>query len=725
MRKSFVKTILLFCIVLIASFCVSCDKKCKNHDYVNGVCSKCEAVDPNYKPHTHEFIDGICSCGEKDPNYHAHSYVNGKCGCGELDPNHTHEFIDGICICGNIDPEYKPVTPHEHIYVEGKCECGEIDPNYKPEPVVYTITFNLNGGSLSGAPKEYDGSTVVLLPTPTKEGYDFGGWYDNPELSGSSCRVIMDGSKGNKVFYAKWIEKQHVHNYVNGICECGKINRPIGFDGQGMEYVIKVRLLSENDPFNSKYLGISKVLKQAHQKDVEALYNIKIKYSEWGKDDTGQEYKLNYVKADYLDKTLEKQNVYAAEISTDWISILVEDNILTELYDLENETGYFELYNYELVQDYRSLVNDAASVNKKVYGFQTNKVRPDYFLYYNASKIASLGIEDPAEMWFRGEWTWSNFDKWVKDAQAKLGDDEYTIDCGYADFIIGATAAQGNQLVVSSRKTIMFGKSSVTNVADKMKAYYKEGLWDTNHGVQEVSSNFKDGKTLLHTGSLWFLKESTRFTPSSEENGIDFTMGVVPYPIDDNTLVTPYITPYIYEDTEGNLVEVSEPLKTRSNETLTNNDGDPIYGIDLSESNFLIPYTGSEMSCYSIFNYKGEGQNGINSIVAFDILYTLMLGCAADPNSEGYTSDDIYRLYLNKKLGNSIDVEVIMSVQDSSHLYYDPIKTISMKVGNGNHTANNGFWGVISNIMISEETPAAVLKELVSIYKEALDSLGN
>ena len=30
---------------------------------------------------------------------------------------------------------------------------------------------------------------------------------------------------------------------------------------------------------------------------------IKIKYSEWGKDDTGKEYTLNNVKADYLDKS--------------------------------------------------------------------------------------------------------------------------------------------------------------------------------------------------------------------------------------------------------------------------------------------------------------------------------------------------------------------------------------------------------------------------------------
>lgn len=69
MKKIFIKTCLLVCLVLIAGFSVSCNKKCKEHDYVDGVCSKCEAVDPDYKPHVHEYVEGVCECGEKDPNY--------------------------------------------------------------------------------------------------------------------------------------------------------------------------------------------------------------------------------------------------------------------------------------------------------------------------------------------------------------------------------------------------------------------------------------------------------------------------------------------------------------------------------------------------------------------------------------------------------------------------------------------------------------------------------
>ena len=42
------------------------------------------------KPHTHEFLEGVCSCGETDPNYvapHIHEFLEGVCSCGEKDPN--------------------------------------------------------------------------------------------------------------------------------------------------------------------------------------------------------------------------------------------------------------------------------------------------------------------------------------------------------------------------------------------------------------------------------------------------------------------------------------------------------------------------------------------------------------------------------------------------------------------------------------------------------------
>ena len=49
-------------------------------------------------------------------------------------------------------------------------------------------------------------------------------------------------------------------------------------------------------------------------------------------------------------------------------------------------------------------------------------------------------------------------------SKIKLADNEFTIDAGYADFLIGAAPAQGNRLVNASRMLPMFSKKSITSV---------------------------------------------------------------------------------------------------------------------------------------------------------------------------------------------------------------------------------------------------------------------
>ncbi|MBO4666771.1 MAG: InlB B-repeat-containing protein [Bacilli bacterium] len=48
--------------------------------------------------------------------------------------------------------------------------------------VKYNITYDLDGGAASNMITEFTDSTTVTLPTPTKEGYKFLGWYDGETL---------------------------------------------------------------------------------------------------------------------------------------------------------------------------------------------------------------------------------------------------------------------------------------------------------------------------------------------------------------------------------------------------------------------------------------------------------------------------------------------------------------------------------------------------------------
>ena len=73
---------------------------------------------------------------------------------------------------------------------------------------LYTITYNLNGGTNSSSnPSTYTiTDQTITLKAPTKTGNTFAGWCDNSALT-SNCvtsKTIPTGSYGNKTFYAKW-----------------------------------------------------------------------------------------------------------------------------------------------------------------------------------------------------------------------------------------------------------------------------------------------------------------------------------------------------------------------------------------------------------------------------------------------------------------------------------------------------------------------------------------
>ena len=68
----------------------------------------------------------------------------------------------------------------------------------------YTITLELNGGTGdSSIVAEY--GTEITEPTPTKEGYTFGGWYIDTDFTAGY--VFGKMPSGNLTLYAKWLEE--------------------------------------------------------------------------------------------------------------------------------------------------------------------------------------------------------------------------------------------------------------------------------------------------------------------------------------------------------------------------------------------------------------------------------------------------------------------------------------------------------------------------------------
>jgi len=89
----------------------------------------------------------------------------------------------------------------------------------KWKPIVYSIAYVLNGGTLEKAnPDSYtvETETVVLNP-PKKTGYTFSGWYESTDFNGNVISHISRGTFGNKVLYAKWTTESYTITYeLNG-----------------------------------------------------------------------------------------------------------------------------------------------------------------------------------------------------------------------------------------------------------------------------------------------------------------------------------------------------------------------------------------------------------------------------------------------------------------------------------------------------------------------------
>ncbi len=76
------------------------------------------------------------------------------------------------------------------------------------KPEKHKISYNLNGGKMpSSYPKTYKSGTGCKLPKPTRKGYRFVGWYENPSLKGEKMTVIKPWETKNISLYAKWKKK--------------------------------------------------------------------------------------------------------------------------------------------------------------------------------------------------------------------------------------------------------------------------------------------------------------------------------------------------------------------------------------------------------------------------------------------------------------------------------------------------------------------------------------
>lgn len=80
-------------------------------------------------------------------------------------------------------------------------------------PRVYSIVLKSNGGT-AYTTRSYRYGTGCALPTPSRSGYTFKGWYASSSYEGGRVYEVSATDMGNKTFYAKWYSNA---NYITSM----------------------------------------------------------------------------------------------------------------------------------------------------------------------------------------------------------------------------------------------------------------------------------------------------------------------------------------------------------------------------------------------------------------------------------------------------------------------------------------------------------------------------
>ena len=82
---------------------------------------------------------------------------------------------------------------------------------------VYSITYNLNSGTISDQKTSYTVADSFTLPQPTKTGYTFTGWTGSNGTTPQKIVTVNKGTRGNLSYIANWSANQYTVSYdANG-----------------------------------------------------------------------------------------------------------------------------------------------------------------------------------------------------------------------------------------------------------------------------------------------------------------------------------------------------------------------------------------------------------------------------------------------------------------------------------------------------------------------------
>ena len=375
--------------------------------------------------------------------------------------------------------------------------------------------------------------------------------------------------------------------------------------------------LADNDPFLDGYKGADKAYKQKAWREVETNFNCKISVvaypatAPWG----GQ--RIAWIKDNASANTSQCD---LAVVSSNWIYDFAQASAAV------NVKPYYDQYGLKQMEQ---SLRQAGSYKNAIYvashGISPTATYVDLGLYYNLTWMQSLGVKDPAQMFLDGEWTYSGFEKWVLETQAKLNEGQFVMGGAPYYYYYGMTNAAGVKIADATLVQTNISSPKSKAACELIYKLVEAGCNDEVISWAESDGGFIDGTTLMTTGYLWFVRTDNRW--KADMFGDDTKYGYVPFPYPDDVAK---------EDTR----------------------------IGVSGLSVLMYVAGRN---YPAGVTTKEVYRAVNEMFLNTIKYQ-----KADPD---FDAEAIKRNSLRSRIDNDASIEAIM-YYDASRVFYDPAHAI-------------------------------------------------
>ena len=170
-------------------------------------------------------------CGENDA----------PATCTRLSAYDNGTYIGYVTVYANVGDEVAVTNSQDYYGSNAHTVTSDLSSKSYPKAVPYTITYTLNGGTLTvSAATSYSYVRGAALPLSTqieKDGYVFAGWYEASGLTGQVSATVGPNVRGDKTYYAKWSQLVEI--------------------GTAEEYLAFVKAVNGGDDYSGKVVRIT------------------------------------------------------------------------------------------------------------------------------------------------------------------------------------------------------------------------------------------------------------------------------------------------------------------------------------------------------------------------------------------------------------------------------------------------------------------------------------